>query len=73
MTRVEWPNEVRNLEPADDAAARTSGFSIVFGARGGEDELTVLQTLRAMEVSGVFEFWDHPDEDVYSEDDGDEV
>lgn len=40
---------------------------------GGQDEPTVKQRIKAVELSGAFNFWDRPGEDIYSLEDGEPI
>ena len=36
-------------------------------------DATPLQTMELMEHSGALDFWDHPDEDAYTQEDGEQI
>jgi hypothetical protein len=55
----------------DVSSVRTTSSSGV--CRFSSDEPTADERLRLLETSGTLDFWRHPDEDVYSKDDGDPV
>jgi hypothetical protein len=38
-----------------------------------DSDITTLETLRALQNAGALDFWNHPDEDVYSLEDGEPV
>lgn len=68
-----WKPELWNLRPKEAEQSETTGDRSALRTVSGASDPTPMQILRAVEVSGVLDFWDDPSEDIYSLEDGEPV
>jgi hypothetical protein len=71
MTAVQRIN-FKDVPPLREEEFTTQTSYIRSSATYWED-VTTHDVMRAIEASGTLDFWNDPEEDIYSEDDGDSV
>lgn len=66
-------NNMDFIENEENEAKTLTVYRSVSRTCSYPTDATTEDLMNLAEASGVFDFWDHPDEDVYSESDGNAV